>query len=238
MANPLNYIVMAPPPEELWLDHLDEILALHDLVHEHMPTAGLFARETPEFFKRHLEAEGRIFGFRDRGGLKAYGLLGLPTGSDYNFGAWAGLPAEAHGRVGQIDGIAVHPEYRGHGLHKVMIKQRILTALDHKRDLIYSTAAPANLNSLSNLLETGFVIVTLKPLFGGHDRYILAWADHRAATDAPSRLVGLDDLEAQGRLFADGMVAVSGGVQDRRAWLRFLAPDAFKTPWSGLARPS
>jgi hypothetical protein len=238
LSNPLSHIVMAPPPDELWIDDLADIVALHTLAHEVAPVPDLFARETPEFFKRHLEAEGRIYGLRDRSGLIAYGVLGLPEGSEYNFGAWTGLPAEHHGRVGHIDGIAVRPDHRGLNLHGVLLKRRILAALDHKRDLIYTTAAPANLASLSNLLSVGFVMVAFRQLFGGHDRYIMAWSDHAPAREAESRLVPLDDTDEQSRLLRDGFVAVGGGRKDGRPYLDFVPETAFTAPWSGLVPPS
>jgi len=241
---PLSHIGMAPPPHELWIDDLADIVALHELVHvAHIEADkarggpgndnhGFFALESPEFFRDHLEARGLTLGLRDQSRLIAYGVLGLPTGKDYNFGAWAGLADDMLPRVAHIDGIAVHPAHRGHQLHLIMIKYRLLAAFERGRDLIYTTAAPANLHSLSNLLLAGFVIVKRRQLFGGHDRFILAWADHRATEGVDTHMVAIEDAGTQERLLAEGFVGAGGENRDGQSYLRFVPRSAFKAPWS------
>jgi ribosomal protein S18 acetylase RimI-like enzyme len=199
-------------PVRLGEADLEQIRSLHDHLHDLMPQPGMFARETPAFFAEHLSSHGKIFGVRREGRLLAYGVLGLPLpGAAYNFGAWAGLEPALCSQVAQVDGVGVDPAFRGRGFQRRLISCRLRAAALAGRRFIYSTAAPDNRVSVSNLLDSGFIVVSLQKLFGGHNRYILMHAPSAALRCQPIRLVAAADLDTQLALLSAGLVGVQQG---------------------------
>lgn len=145
---------------------VDAVIALHREVIRAMP-AELVASETPEFFADHADRIGRLFGLFDDERLIAYSVLGLPGAGDPNFGVDHGLSAQDLARVAHLDGAAVHPRYRGNGLHRRMIAWRLATARAAGRSIALSTVAPGNVASLASMLSEGLQIRALAHRFGG-----------------------------------------------------------------------
>lgn len=224
--------------EELRREDVAEVMALHLTVCAHEPEPGRFARETPDFFAQHVEDRGRIFGIRRAGALIAYGVLGLPTGSDYNFGVWAGLPDALLGEVAQVDGVAVHPEERGHGLHRTLIRHRVAAARAAGRRFIYTTVAPMNTPSRRNMLAEGFAVIALRYLFGGYPRYLMRW--NVAVAEAGRRqAVPIADLTSQGALLDAGWIGVGEVFGSAEPRLAYVAPRGEEAaPQDGLEAPA
>ena len=103
-------------------DDLSAVVALHHQVLRTM-TADQVASETDAFFADHLSRLGQIFGLCSDDRLVAYGVLGLPGPSDHNFAAYLDLPPEVWPDVAHLDGISVAPEWRGHGLHRLLTER-------------------------------------------------------------------------------------------------------------------
>jgi ribosomal protein S18 acetylase RimI-like enzyme len=226
-------------PRELSIVDLDDIVDLHNVVHaEHVAGGspfdhGVFARETREFFHHHLLVRGRAFGVHLGGRLIAYGILGLPGLDDDNFGTLAALSLKHLDRVAHIDGVAVHPQYRGRKLQILLIEHRLIAAFNRGRDIVYTTVSPCNPHSLANLFKTGFVIVGRRALFGGHDRFIMAWAYPRTAPNGEVIEVDLADTTSQNQLFHEGFIAFGSSVKEKRETLSFSPMTAIKATWSG-----
>lgn len=230
-------------------DH-DAVWRLHERLHALQPRPGLFARETPEFFAACLHedasrAGGQMFGVRRDGRLLAYGVLGLPRSGETHFGCLVGLPAGRHAEVAQVDGAGVDPLARGLGLQRRLISHRLRAARAVGRALVFSTAAPDNAASLRNLLASGFVIVGLRRLFGGHDRYVLFHAPSLAtrarALPAPKLLlVAADNLPVQRALLDEGLVGIGPATPPRgdAPMAAFAPAGTVSLPWSGTVPAS
>ena len=183
---------------------LGAVIALHHRVLETVP-AHLLAAESDAFFADHMARIGRIFGLFVDEALIAYGVLGLPGPGDANFGDDLGLPAAEKARVAHIDGISVHPGWRGNRLQRVLIGWRVREAAAAGRYLILCTVAPGNAGSLSNALAEGLTIRALLQKFGGW-RYMMELDLLLPNPAAPpdGRWIDGADLETQGRLLAAG----------------------------------
>lgn len=184
---------------------LGVVIDLHHRVLETMPP-HLLAAESDAFFADHMARIGRIYGLFAEEAMIAYGVLGLPGPHDPNFGDDLGLAAAAKTGVAHIDGICVHPDWRGNHLQRVLIAWRLREATAAGRSLALCTVAPGNAASLSNALTEGLTIRALLQKFGGW-RYMMG-RELDGTAPVPStggRWIDGDDLEAQGRLLAAGL---------------------------------
>ena len=186
-------------------EHLGDILALYGTVRATI-RADLFAEEADGFFPDHLARIGRILGLFAEDTLIAYGVLGLPGPGDVNFADMIDLAEPQRQGVAHIDGAAVCPEWRGNGVHRVLVAWRLERAREAGRSIALSTAAPENLPCVGNLLAEGFDIHALIQKFGGW-RYVF----RRDLDTAPSRTDGgiwaeVSDMDTQRDLLRRGFV--------------------------------
>lgn len=182
---------------------LPAVIALHALSRQGVDPA-LVAYDSDEFFRLRLAERGRLLGLFAGGELIAYGVLGLPRPGEASFADELPDPAPAES-VAEVDGVAVRPDLRGNGLHRLLVRWRLAEAAG--RSLALATAAPGNLYSLSNLFSCGFETVALLRKYGGAWRFLLARrldAEPRAAKAAEGRWVPLERLEEQQALLRDG----------------------------------
>lgn len=192
-------------PQRLTPRHLPQIIALHHAVAE-AQSPELMAREDDGFFADHITALGHTYGIFEGRRLIAYAVLGLPTADSPNFGTDHGLSAGDRARVAHIDGIAVAPDRRGRGLHRLLIRHRVAEAEAAGRSILLSTAAPGNLPSLGNLLACGLTARDLIDKFGG-TRYLLRHdIGDTARPESGGQWLRVDDLEAQRASLRDGHV--------------------------------
>lgn len=188
---------------------LPSVESLHDQAHALATAPGLIARETREFFLDHLDRMGRIYGIESDDRIVAYCVLGLPIGTDYNFGSDIGLPPGQLAQVAHLDGAVVDPAWQGNGLQSAMVAWRIERAQAYGRRLMISTAAPRNDRSWNTLMHHRLKAVTLRRKFGGHWRYFLVH-DVVAPIEIDARreeACAIDDIARQQQLFADGWLA-------------------------------
>ena len=119
--------------------------------------------ETRAFLQSLLEGRGRVLGGWSGEQLVAYGVLQhdlLPEDAPREL---LGLPPRAG--LCKLAGAAVHPAWRGGGLQRWLIQQRIALAGDCA---VFATAAPCNLPSWHNLLAAGLMVRGLQYRYGGH----------------------------------------------------------------------
>lgn len=183
---------------------VNDVIALH-----HAARAGVapevLAHESDTFFAAHVERIGRILGLYTDGTLIAYGVLGLPGPHDASFADELGLAEPVRARAANIDGASVKSEWRGNGLHQLLIAWRLRWALEAGRPVALSTVAPANLPSLRNLLAEGLTIRAICKKFGG-TRYIVRRDLDRPRPRIPrrGRWIPVEDLEAQSAVLEQG----------------------------------
>jgi len=184
-------------------EDLPAVIALHALSRQGV-AAELVAHDSDDFFRLRLAERGRLLGLFAEGELVAYGVLGLPRAGDASFADDLPDPPPAES-VAEVDGVAVRPDLRGNGLHRLLVRWRLAEAAG--RALALATAAPGNLYSLSNLLSCGFEAVALLHKYGGARRFLLARpldAEPPAPAAAQGRWVPLERLEEQQALLRDG----------------------------------
>lgn len=201
-------------------EDLADVIALHHAVRATIPPE-LVCFESDVFFADRIDRAGCILGLFAEGKLIAYGVLGLPSPRDPSFGDDLALPAAERGRIAEIDGASVTPEWRGNGLQRLLIGCRLRWALAAGRPVALSTVAPGNLPSLHNLLAERLTIRALRPKYGGL-RYVV-----RRDLDLPpprlprhGRWIGVDNRDGQATALARGEIgwALSGAPGEVKIW--------------------
>lgn len=128
-------------------------------------------------FEMHMGQGGwTIACFLVSGEMVAYGLLALQLPS---VALMAGILGADAARLCTIDGMAVHPAWRGRRLHEVAIDKRLQHAASLGRTAAAATVAPWNVHSLRGMLRVGFEVRRLAFLYGGQPRFLV----HRAIAD-------------------------------------------------------
>ncbi|MFG1431616.1 hypothetical protein V5F44_12640 [Xanthobacter sp. V2C-8] len=184
---------------ELGPDDLDAMEALHRLSIGPVARPEVVKPESRAYFEGILAGRGRTIGLFEGADLVAYGILQHDHTPEDGPHRLLHLPAGTP--VGRLAGASVHPDYRGHGLQRMTIAGRVAIA---PRDMVlFSTAAPVNPGSWSNLLSGGFPIVGIELFFGGYARYVMLRDGSR---HDPGAVVVADplDFERQRALFAEG----------------------------------
>jgi len=135
-------------------------------------------------------------------------LLKPQVDEDEHLGADVG--AKDFARVLYQEISNVHPDYRGHGLQKLMARW-IMDEIDLAHfDWICATVMPYNIASLKDKFTQGMYVYALKLKYGGKLRYVFGKDLHstRKFTSA-SIHVSMGDTEKQQQLLADGFVGVA-----------------------------
>jgi GNAT superfamily N-acetyltransferase len=188
---------------------LDRIVALHRLVlSEAIP--GTVRADNRDFFASTLDGLGLILGLKaEDDALVAYAVLSLKPAAVAEYGASIALPESELGRVACLDGISVHPDWRGNGIHEMLARWRIEAAHSLGRRHIFATVAPVNHISWGTLVRLDMWVRAIGQFYGGMLRYVLyrdvAGPSTQPAPDA-SIEVPVDALERQRELLTEGMV--------------------------------
>jgi hypothetical protein len=189
-----------PMPKPVILDksHLDAIFALHQ------DSIGVEAcpdhvkPEERSFFESILDGRGLIIGIFDDQ-LIAYGVLQTIHAAEENTHKVLSLAPEV--KIARLAGAAVADAWRGQDLHSTLIHARVQAA--EENTLLFSTAAPANYASWSNLLSQCFPIHAIVSKFGGFTRYLMVH-DQQAFNTASTFAVDPLDVPRQKALLHNG----------------------------------
>lgn len=202
-------------PVTLGPGELDELCALHAELHRLAGPRAPFVRESDGFFARHLGRDGVVLGLRSAtGALAAYAVLGLPGPDDaLNFGADLGLAPAERARVFHLDGTGVRPAWRGRGLQRWLVTERLRLGVAAGRAVALSAVSPRNPRSLANLIAAGLRVVALVEKYGDV-RFMLHWQAEVlpawSTAAGPHRRVPLDVAPAEHRaLLAAGWHGVT-----------------------------
>lgn len=101
----------------------------------------------------------------------AFDIL-IPGLHEFNYGYDLALDKEALLLVANMDTIAVHPDYRGLGLQRKLMKEAENWAFAHGYRILMCTVHPENRFSLDNMLKLGYRIEKKLPKYGSV-RYVL-----------------------------------------------------------------
>lgn len=200
-------------------DGVEAVVALHELVVASLP-AGVVRRDGAAFFHGVLARGDSILGVEVEGRLVAYAVLSLAAEGQREYGRLLGIDPAEWADVACLDGVSVHPHWRGNGLQRRLAGWRIAMARAAGRRHVCATAAPANHVSWSDLLDLGMRVRAAGQFYGGFDRYVLHFDHDAAAPPAPdpaaSLCIAAGDFAAAGRLLADGYMGWRRWMPDRR----------------------
>lgn len=183
---------------ELGAADVDAVEALHHRAMGPVVRPEIVKPEKRAYFEGILDGRGRIIGaFAPH--LVAYGILQHRHAPTDTWEEALGVAKDCP--TGRLSGASVAPEFRGRRLQRATITARV--AMAPRGMLLFSTAAPANMPSWTNLLAEGFPIHALVPCYGGYLRYLMV---RDRALYLQDQAVGVDpmDLETQRDLFARG----------------------------------
>lgn len=96
----------------------------------------------------------------------------IPGKQEFNYGYDLGFSEEMLQRVINMDNAAVRPEYRGHGLQRILMREAEQSLYGTGEKVLLCTIHPENCFSLQNALKEGYEIQKKLPKYGTV-RYIL-----------------------------------------------------------------
>lgn len=177
---------------------IDAVEALHHRAMGAVVRPEIVKPEKRSYFEGILAGRGRIIGaFAPH--LIAYGILQHEHAATDTWEEALGVPKTAS--TGRLSGASVAPEFRGRRLQRATIAARISIA--PRGMLLFSTAAPANVPSWTNLLAEGFPIHALVPCYGGYLRYLMV-RDRAFYRHDHAVKVDPQDVDTQRDLFSRG----------------------------------
>jgi GNAT superfamily N-acetyltransferase len=154
-------------------DHLDEMMALQELIIESLADKEIFRTHSIDYFKDLFQVEKAAIGAFTEEGLIACSILQFPEEIEDNFGADVNLPTDDLCRVVHLAKVAVHPAFRGNSLQKKLQGIHLDVAREMGCYHACCMVSPKNRHSLQNMFSHGFIIKALKLKFGSRLRYIL-----------------------------------------------------------------
>lgn len=184
---------------QLTIDDLDQVDALNRLAVGPVIDPNVVKPESHAYFETIFAGRGFFVGVFDGPDLVAYAILQHDHAAADDPRATLGLRPGAP--VGRLAGARVAPAYRGQGLQRALIAARVVAAPPDM--LLFSTAAPVNTPSWTNLLAEGFPIRDIQFFFGGFARYLMV-RDGSSYDPARTLLVDPLDTPRQKELFAQG----------------------------------
>lgn len=104
----------------------------------------------------------------------------------------------------------VHPDYRGHGLQKLMAGW-IMKEVDMTQfDWVCATVMPYNIASLKDKFAQGMYVYALKLKYGGKLRYVFGKHLHTPCSLGKRQVtVAMGDTETQQQLLEEGFIGTS-----------------------------
>lgn len=189
---------------------------------------GMLRERHPDEFREVIASSGLILGVwspgRER--LVAYATLLSAVPDGYVPPGAVRLPGNA--RVGVLAGSAVRESHRGRGLHRRLLRERIVLARDaHVLDGLVATAAPSNASSWRNMMAYGLSITAIAPCHGSL-RYVMVGETAEPGGRHPAGLswIAAEDLAGQDHLLSQGMKGVTCRATGAGLEIGFRAEDA------------
>ncbi len=122
-----------------------------------------------------LEGEGYIYKakHKETGRIASVFILIYPGLREDNLGYDIQLPLEELSKVALCDVAATRPEFRGHHLQQILMKEAENDARKAGYKYLMCTIHPDNKPSLCNAFALGYNIIMTKKKYGGLTRHIL-----------------------------------------------------------------
>lgn len=200
----------------LEMKSLSKLLELQKIISENLPSQEIFILHDEEYFREIFSMKRSVIGVVCNGELVGYSFILIPglrdDGLCENLGIDLGLTGDNLSMVIHLQGLAVHPAYRGNDLQRMMAAAHLHVIEEMGYVHACCTVSPKNLISLANLLSCGLLIEGLRPKFKGWWRFILhrstAVPDSSVANGLERRQiefkVPISDLRLQTELLKKG----------------------------------
>jgi GNAT superfamily N-acetyltransferase len=194
---------------------LPEIMGLQEVISRNLPDKEIFRLDSEEYFRSHFQARcAAIAAFADER-LIAYHFISFPSDGD-NFGMDIGISGEDLRRVAHLETVAVHPDYRGNSLQRIMAGHHLQRLAVMGYEHICCTISPRNLASLQNGFSAGLAIKGLKIKYGWMTRYIMHMnLLHPEVYGGDEILIDISDIAGQKELLSRGLSGFRAEMQGR-----------------------
>ncbi len=194
--------------------HLQEIMAIQQVIIDHLQHPDMLASFSYDFMKAHLDTHGFIIGILVENRLIAFRNVYFPSENDpaWNLGFDLGFDCRTRNRVANLQMICVHPDFRGNGLAEKMNCVALRLLREHEtRNEVCATVSPYNVWNIRILLNSGFCIRAVKSKYGGKLRYIVHQDLHHPKLCFEDSIVRVrhNDMEHIEMLLQAGYVGVS-----------------------------
>lgn len=211
--------------------YIPDLISLQRQVSAALPDPEVFMLHDEAYFSGIFDLPSAAIGAFCRNRLIAYCFIIIPGSSQANLGRDINLPLRELSSVAHIQAAAVHPDYRGHGLQKMMLEEQLKNIEEQGYRHACCTVSPKNPVSLKNVLSCGLLIEALRPKLNGWCRYIMHKDLRRPAylpdisQEEKCIAVSISDLKAQAELLKAGfagfeIAACNGGHNILFAHLR------------------
>ncbi len=161
--------------EKATLDNITEIIDFENSILRVLPNPHLFQGHDSETLKEELLAGDDIILVRhtERKNIMSMLVFTHPRDCEHNLALDSNLENEDIMKTAVVNVIAVHPDYRGMGIQRYLLKLADKLAKDCGAKFLAATVSPENVHSLKNLLNKGYEIKNEKLKYGGKNRYIM-----------------------------------------------------------------
>lgn len=201
-------------------DELPGLVTFRDMIFAGLSDIDAYYPEVPEFVGWHMDERGKTLGVWCQNRLVACAVLGIPLTGMPNFAD--DLPDLNINplSVAHMCSCMVDPQWRGHGLQRLLVSMRVMLAVGLGRPHLLTRVAVINHVSLANMFATDFVLRRIIVMHGTRLRYVL----HRDLAAAPMAwdaaaavAVPLADTDRQRAALANGLcgVGLAGPANDR-----------------------
>lgn len=213
-----KYMVENLQMKKLNLSHLNQMLALQKIVHDSIAEPSLCMKlNEKEMAELLVNDTGLTVGLFDGGKMIGFHAALIPGRRKDNLGYDLNLRDDVLKSIFHLEICLIHPNYCGKALQTKM--SRWLVGQFQKRErfrYLCQTASPHNIASVKNTLAIGALIVQLKAMYGGFERYIF-FQDIKTpfTVDTTTKLeVSLKDKHIQQQLLAEGFVGYELNKKD------------------------
>lgn len=148
------------------------ILNMQERISEAIDDPEIYAMVEEEDILESLQKDC-CFAAYAGGRLAGFTMMIANRVSPRNYGTYLDYPLEKQKTCVSMEISIVDPAYRGFGLQKLFVRLREDAAARMGAKEALVTIGPDNSYSLNNLLDSGYEIVTTRPLYEGAVRHIL-----------------------------------------------------------------
>ena len=155
------------------LQDTEKLICLLQEVRQRMERKDWLYLDSPEEV-RQMMADGTMQLWVAEDGERLAGIFDIliPGLSEYNYGYDLAFTEAQLLRVIHMDTAAVHPDYRGKSLQRILMQEAERYATRMGERILLTTVHPENSYSLNNILAQGYSIEKRLPKYGS-ERYIL-----------------------------------------------------------------